>query len=279
MSRVTSSDGVSVAVHRFGGPEEGPTLLISHATGFHAHCYRPLADRLVSTFRVFALDHRGHGETEAPEGWNVDWRRFGDDCVAVCEAIAPTGGIIGVGHSMGGASLLMAAHRRPDLFSRLVLFEPIAVDPNGPAVDMESHPLVVGARRRRRRFGSADEAVENFRGKPPLSLMRDDVLRAYVQHGFRRTGDGALELICRSEIEAGTFLTSHLSGVWDLLPGIDVPTDVVSGFVSDDEPSGRCAEIATLLPTGRSVRWDHQTHLGPFSHPDELADHVVATCR
>ncbi|MGA1440242.1 MAG: alpha/beta fold hydrolase [Ilumatobacteraceae bacterium] len=281
MLQVSSSDGVEVAVHRFGGPEGAPPVLLSHATGFHAHCYRPIADGLVSSFQVFALDHRGHRATPAPDGWAVDWRRFGDDCIAVCDAIAPSGGIVGIGHSMGGAALLMAAHRRPDLFRRLVLFEPIAVPPDAPVVDMESHPLVVGARRRRRRFESVDDAIDNFRAKPPLSLMRDDVLRCYVEHGFRPDDDErpGVELICRPEIEAGIFLTSHLNGVWELLAEVQVPTDVVSGYVADDQPSARCAELAAALPAGRAIRWDHQSHLGPFSHPDELAAHVVAICR
>lgn len=280
--RVASSDGVSVAVHRFTGSSAARPLLISHATGFHAHCYRPIAERLAGPFDVSALDYRGHGATPAPLRWEVDWKRFGDDCLAVCEAVAPGGGIVGLGHSMGGAALLMAAHRRPDLFHRLVLFEPIAIPSGVGPIDMESHPLVVGARRRRRHFGSVDEAIANFRTKPPLSLMRDDVLRSYVEHGFRPADDPeqvGIELICTAEIEAGIFLTSHLNGVWDLLPEIEVPVDVVSGVLADDQPSARCDEIAGLLPVGRSIRWDHHTHLGPFSHPDELADHVLATCR
>ena len=83
MLRVPSSDGVVVAVHEFGGAPDAPPLLLSHATGFHAYCYEPVASRLTSRFRVYALDYRGHGETPAPEGWQVDWQRFGDDAVAV----------------------------------------------------------------------------------------------------------------------------------------------------------------------------------------------------
>jgi hypothetical protein len=44
MRRVESSDGVPVAVHDLGG--RGPALLISHATGFNAHSYLPMAAAL-----------------------------------------------------------------------------------------------------------------------------------------------------------------------------------------------------------------------------------------
>lgn len=280
MFRVPSSDGVQVAVHDFGGAPDAPPLLISHATGFHAHCYGPVAARLATRFRTYALDYRGHGQTEAPRGWQVDWARFGDDALAVAEAIAPNGGLVGVGHSMGGAALLMAAHRRPDLFERLVLFEPIAIPDDAPEHPMDEHPIVTGARRRRRVFPSVDDAVENFANKLPLAVMTPEVLRLYVEHGFRPVdGEDAtagIELICSSDIEAGIFITSRENGVWALLPEVATPTTVVTGSVDEQQPSGRCAAIAERLPHARYVLLPHQSHLGPFSHPEELAELVLA---
>ena len=117
--RVPSSDHVSVAVHELGGT--GPPLLISHATGFHGYCYLPVADELMSSFTVYAVDYRGHGDTARPDDWAVDWTRYGDDAEAVATAIAPDGGLVAFGHSMGGAALLMAARRRPGLFDVAML--------------------------------------------------------------------------------------------------------------------------------------------------------------
>ncbi len=112
-----SSDHVNVVVHEFGGT--GRPLLLSHATGFHGYCYLPIADALDDRFTSYALDYRGHGDTPRPtDGMDgqVDWERYGDDALAAARAIAPDGGLTGFGHSMGGAALLMAAHREPDLF-------------------------------------------------------------------------------------------------------------------------------------------------------------------
>lgn len=278
MFRVRSTDDVQVAVHEFGGASDAAPVLISHATGFHSHCYEPVAARLATRLRTYGLDYRGHGQTAAPSGWRVDWARFGDDALAVAEAIAPEGGLVGVGHSMGGAALLMAAHRRPELFDRLVLFEPIAIPDTAAAVDMEDHPIVLGARRRRRVFASVDDAVRNFSDKLPLSVMTPEVLRAYVEHGFRPVDpedpSAGIELICGSDIEAGVFIASRENGVWDLLPSVTTPTTVVTGFVVEQEPSGRCAAIAARIPDARYVALPHMSHLGPFSHPDEFAELV-----
>jgi pimeloyl-ACP methyl ester carboxylesterase len=280
MFRIPSSDGVAVAVHELGGAPDAPPLLVSHATGFHAHCYAPAARRLADRFRVFGLDYRGHGDTPAPDGWRVDWSRFGDDALSVARAIAPDGGLVGVGHSMGGSALLMAAHREPGLFDRLVLFEPIAIPDTEPRPPMDDHPIVLGALRRRQTFDSYDDAIENYRDKLPLSVMTPEVLRAYVEHGFRPiVGDdgtpSGVEIVCTSDIEAGIFARSRDNGVWDLLPEITTPTTIVTGFIDEQQPSGRCGAIAERLPTSRYVDIPHQSHLGPFSHPEEFADLVL----
>lgn len=278
MLSVESIDGVRLAVHEMAGSAAAPPLLISHATGLHARCYQPVADALGHRFHVFGLDHRGHGTSTVPDDWEVDWSRFGVDTMRVAEQIAPDGGLVGVGHSMGGSSLLMAAHDRPGLFRQLTLFEPIA---HRPAVnhladlDMRELPIVQGALRRRRRFSSRAEARANYAEKPPMSLMRDDVLFQYVEHGFRdvvdEDGAPAIELCCAPELEGGIFMGGRDNGVWELLADIEVSCRVISGKVFEREPSAGTKAIADELPNAEYVLLDHQTHLGPFSHPEEFA--------
>ncbi len=258
-------------LHELAGAAGLPRLLISHATGFHAHCYRPIADVLGDRFQCFGLDYRGHGHNPCPAGWHVDWRWFGDEALGTARLLAPDGGLIGFGHSMGGAALLMAAHRDRHLFDRLVLFEPVVMEPPPGPIDPEGVPLVVGARRRRRRFASLADAYDNYSGKPPMSLMTPDALRAYVEWGFRPTASGEIELRCDPQFESDTFAASWSNGVWDLLPAIDVPTLVVSGAVEEAQPSNASGLIADRLPNGELIVLDHQTHFGPFSHPDEIA--------
>jgi pimeloyl-ACP methyl ester carboxylesterase len=282
MLQVASSDGVTVAVHHLAGASTSPPLLFSHATGFHARCYAPIAQRLADRFDVFGLDYRGHGATPAPPDWTVDWSRFGDDALCVTRALAPDGGLVAFGHSMGGSALLMAAHREPTLFDRLVLFEPIAHQPGRSHlsdVDMRALPIVTGALRRRRTFASRDDAAANFAAKPPLSLMVPAALRAYVEHGFRDVtgadGEPAVELCCSPELEAGIFLLGRDNDVWPLLHEIRTPCLVIGGRVEEMQPSAATEAIANELPGGRYVRLDHQSHFGPFSHPEEIADLVV----
>ena len=278
---VAASDGAPIAVHHLAGERDLPPVLFSHATGFHAHCYVPVAEALAGVYCSFGIDHRGHVYTPRPEGWDVDWSAFGTDAVAVAATLAPDGGLVGVGHSMGGAALLMAAADRPDQFARLVLFEPIV--PNHDIADgtrgrdwMESLPIVQGARRRRRTFASVDEAIANYSEKPPLSLMTPRALQMYVEHGVRPTpgGDG-VELRCHPDVEAEVFIGSQQNRVWDLLPTIATPVVLITGLVEDDQPSRYVEGAAERLPNGSVVSLPHQTHFGPFSHPDEFAELIL----
>lgn len=277
MIRVGSTDGVEVAVYDLGGASTAPPLLISHATGFHAHCYTPMTTMLAADYHVSALDYRGHGLTDVDQSWDVDWARFGDDALAVARHVAPDGGLVAFGHSMGGAALLMAAARDPGLFERLVLFEPIAHQPTDhpPSRDeVVAQPIVQSAVRRRRSFPSYEAAIENYRSKPPLNGMVPEALRHYVEFGFRPTtatdGTPAVELRCTPEIESGIFISARDNQVWDMLPEIETPCLVLGGHVQEREPSSFTEPIADRLPRGQYVLLDHQTHFGPFSHPDEI---------
>src|SRR5918995_1898044 len=133
-----------------------------------------------------------------------------------------------------------------------------------------------GGPRRTRLFSSSQAAFENSRRKPPLSDMTADALQGYVEHGLRPAREGGVELCCTPELEAAIFVLGPHNGVWDLLPDVDVPVLVVSGAFEPDQPSASAAQIAERLPRGDLVVLPDQGHLGPFSHPTEVADVVSA---
>lgn len=273
---IRSTDTTEIAIHDFGGV--GPPVLIVHATGFHAHCYVPMVRELSDRFRCWGLDVRGHGGSTVAADWRPDWRAFGDDVLAACAEIAPEGGIVGFGHSMGATSLLMAAERAPQCFDRLVLFEPIAYPSGDSPLDVTELPLVKGALRRRRHFDSFDHAYEHFRSKQPLASLVPDSLRQYVDHGFVAI-DGSsgvgVELICPPELEAQIFMTAPDNGAWDLFPSILTRTTVIAGHIEGREPAAVAERIADELPNGAFVALPHLTHFAPLTHPTEIADLVA----
>lgn len=268
---VPSTDGVQIAVHDLGGT--GSTLLVSHATGFHGRCYLPLAHELRSVAHSIGFDYRGHGDTPRPAG-AVDWQSYGDDAEAMATWLVERTGapIDAFGHSMGGACLLMAAHRNPGLFRRLVVFEPIVFPPDGLAggpSDGES-PMVAGARRRRASFPSYEAAIANYAAKPPLNAFTPQSLDAYVRYGFAQ-GDGEVHLKCTPDTEASTFASGGAHRTWDVLPEIHTEVLVVAGVVQPMQPSRIAEDVAAQLPNGRYLQRDELDHFGPMTHPREIA--------
>ena len=136
---IESSDGVRIALHDLGGPSRGtpaPVLLFSHATGFHGRAWEPMASLLCNRFHCVSLDLRGHGMSELPPGVGLAWSGMADDVVAALSSERlPPGPVLGIGHSMGGAALVLAAARRPGRVSIAVALRAGHRPPRRPATD------------------------------------------------------------------------------------------------------------------------------------------------
>ena len=276
-SLITSIDGVTIAMHDFGG--SGSPVLLSHATGFHAHCWEPVAHALNSHHHVVGLDHRGYGDAETVDPATMTWNQYGLDALAAARDLYAQHNepIIGIGHSMGGASLLMAAHSEPHLFKALFVFEPIVFPPPDPdAGERPSSPLPAGARKRRSRFPSFEAAIENFAAKPPMAAFNAVAREAYVRHGFKPTPDGDIELKCLPEHEARTYETGGISGAWDSLPAITTPVWVMSGALAPFQPSAFAITVAERIPGSTYVRWDEVGHFGPLEKPELISQYVTS---
>jgi pimeloyl-ACP methyl ester carboxylesterase len=275
-SLITSVDGVTIAMHDFGGT--GSPVLLSHATGFHAHCWEPVAHSLNSQHHVVGLDHRGYGDAETVDPTTMTWDQYGLDALAAARHLYAQHNepIVGIGHSMGGASLLMAAHAEPHLFKALFVFEPIVFPPPDPdASERPGSPLPAGARKRRSRFPSFEAAIENFAAKPPMAAFNAVAREAYVRHGFKPTADGDIELKCLPEHEARTYETGGTSGAWDSLPSITTSVWVLSGAIAPFQPSTFAITVAERIPASTYVRWDEVGHFGPLEKPELISQYVT----
>jgi len=270
-----TTDGVRVAFTDLGG--DGPPLLFAHATGFHGHVWRPVAHHLRADFRCIVFDERGHGDTEAaPAGQS--WHGFAADALAVVDELgldAP----FGVGHSAGGAALLLAELARPGTFRSLWVFEPIV-----PPVASEqartgfvsgANPLAEGARRRREVFDSRDAAYENYAGKRPFSVLDPEALRAYVDFGFDDLDDGTVRLKCRRDVEAATYEMAVQHGASARLHEVACPVVLASGGQTDT-PFGPAlmAQLAERITAGRAEPFAHLGHFGPLQEPATIAESI-----
>ena len=272
MITVPSSAGVQLAVHDLGGPADGRPLLLCHATGFHGRVWRALAEELPER-HCLAPDFRGFGDSTPPADLDFDWRGFGDDVLAVVDHFELSD-VQAVGHSKGGAALLLAELARPGTFDRLVLFEPIVFPAGGEGLPVlpqpGSNPMAETARRRRDTFESFEATIERFASKRPLGSLRRDVLEDYVRHGFRPTDDGRVTLKADKEHEARTYEHSHGHGGFERLGEVTCPVLVAHG--SDGDLPGLIAPmVAEALPAAELRPFPELGHFGPLEDPPAFA--------
>jgi pimeloyl-ACP methyl ester carboxylesterase len=277
---IPSTDGVRVAVHDFGGPED-PTstlLLFSHATGFHGLAWEPVATRLTDRYRCLAIDYRGHGLSETPADTGFGWDGMGDDTVAVLESalVGTRRAVHGIGHSMGGAALVLAAARRPGAFHSLWLYEPIIVEPGVLPPAGSPNPMADAAARRRSSFASYDEALAHYAAKPPLDQLHRDALRAYVWGGFAQGPEGRVSLRCAPTVEASVFRGAGGVGVWDASAKLDLPVAVVAGRSQPMSPVVYVPQALTQLSGGTLVERRDLGHFGPLEDPAGTARDIAA---
>jgi len=263
---------VTVVVHELetAAREADPEpILLAHATGFHGYVWAPLAAAL-HRFDAYAPDLRGHGDATAPASGDFSWNGFADDVLAVVDHLGLTGRAA-VGHSKGGAALLLAEQRRPGTFRALYLYEPVVVPPNEASLDSGENTLAEGALRRRSVFPSRDIAYDNFAGKPPFSALDPTALRAYVDHGFDDEPDGTVRLKCDPEHESQVYRMGPQHRAFDHLHSVRCPVTVARGRLTDFGPAGFAEPIVEALPQGRLEVFGQLGHFGPLEQPAEVA--------
>src|SRR5262245_43398664 len=200
-SGFVSANGVRLHYLDYGG--DGPPAVLHHATGFHAWVWTPIAEALSTRYHVFALDARGHGDSEKPAA-RYRWETFISDLVAFVESVG-LGRALGVGHSLGATTTAGAAADRPYLFRAVALRDPITFPGESRNLLLDDNPMVSAALKRREGWPSHEEVLASYRGRGPFVKWRDEVLRLYVDHGFAADGDGGVRLKCPPTIEAQVF--------------------------------------------------------------------------
>ena len=262
---VDGAGGTAIAAYDFGG--DGPDAFFLHATGFHAHTWLPVIERLRDAYRCVAADCRGHGDSATPADGDFAWQRFADDALAVVDALG-LDRPFGVGHSAGGATLLLAEQDRPHAFRGLWCYEPVVFP---PARVGQGNALADGARRRRETFPSFDDAFANYAAKPPFNALAPESLRAYVDFGFDQLDSGEVRLKCRGENEASVYEGGASHGAFDHLGEIGVPVFLAGG----GQPGSFGLQVLGAqherLPRSELEIMEELGHFGPLQDPARIA--------
>ncbi|MCX4748514.1 alpha/beta hydrolase [Kitasatospora sp. NBC_01287] len=117
---VAAADGTALHVE-LDGPEDAPlTVVFCHGYCLNQDAFHFQRAALRGELRLVFWDQRSHGRSERSRSYlagqpaSID--QLGGDLKAVLDAVAPSGPIVLVGHSMGGMTVMALADQHPELF-------------------------------------------------------------------------------------------------------------------------------------------------------------------
>lgn len=271
--------GVELVYFEWGNPGS-PVILLIHATGFHARCWDRTIASLRGDYRIIAPDLRGHGRSARQEPYV--WGSFTRDLERLVDALQIRDAI-GVGHSLGGHCVAQLAASRPETFKRLLLVDPVILDPEAYSRERyaglagpEDHPVA----RRRNHWSSWEEMFDKFRDRHPFSLWQPEALQDYCRFGLRPRTDGeGLELACPPVVEASIYLGNTRSNIYERLSEIRIPVVVLRAKARDPDAhdimdfasSPTWEGLAAALADGRDVYLPQLSHFMPMQDPQLTA--------
>lgn len=194
-----------------------PIIQFAHANGFPAKTYNEFF-KYFEEYNLKYVPIMGHGKF----GISPKWKPLGQELIANIKEHNQTP-VIGIGHSMGGAALMYAAHWQPELFEKIIFLDP----PLFPIRKIRGMNLMrflgmldkVGssgrAKTRKTHFASYNAAFQYFKPKKLFQNFHPNCFEDYVKHGLKPCikGKGNVQLAFKAEIEYQVFRTmAHISG-------------------------------------------------------------------
>jgi len=260
-----------IPFHDFGG--QGPVLHFAHANGYPPGCYHRFLEQLTGQFHIIAIHHRPMWGPPPRNGlWN--WHGIADDMIRFLDEQGHKQ-IVGVGHSLGAAATVIAAAKRPDLFKKLLLLEPIVLPEMMdymryiPWFLRKQIPVVKMALGRRDQWETSQQAFQHYRTKQVFRGFSDDVLQDFVKHATHETPEGKITLTYSKQWEA--FIYSCATSIWKSLQKLELPILAIRGARSEYLTKETWSKWQKLQPQIHFEEIQRTGHLLPMEIPQGLA--------
>lgn len=215
-----------------------PLIHFMPGNGLCSRVYDPFLHYMSDNFDFFMQDMQGHGKSEAGPKF-VGWEASADLALEVIDQhqhFFKNRPVIGMGHSFGAIMTLLMAAKRPELFSGLILLDPVlfplryltGIQVCNILGISNFLPMPRHAKRRRSTWSSGEAAWDYLCDKGIFKTWHKDSLDSYVRHALKKENSGNVRLCCPPELEAAIFASCPI-GLWKAVRKIKVPSRIYFG--------------------------------------------------
>lgn len=164
----------------WGDPSAPPVVLL-HGSNQSSHSWDLVSLHLADRFHIYALDQRGHGDSEWARDADYSSNAMAADAAAfLAEIDLPE--VTVVGHSMGGMNALRLTLDHPESVDRLVVVD------IGPEVSEEGGKVIRNFVTKNREFDDLDHFVASVQKYDPYRT-REHIERT-VKYNLLQRADG-----------------------------------------------------------------------------------------
>jgi esterase len=257
--------GLRFTYYEWGRPEAPPMVLLHGLTSL-ARSWDVFGNALQSEYHIFALDQRGHGDTQWPDPPSY----AGDEYVEDLAALTRLWGLdrfVLIGLSMGAHNTLGFASKYPE---RVVKIVPIDIAPAMRRQADGARPAGPPPEPPPLDFASVEDMVA--RARETNTIASEEMIRHRVTNNARRLPTGRWTF--KYSPDAPRLWRPE--DLWERLPKITCPALVVRGGLSNVLSPEVAEREAAALPNGRLVTIPGSGHPVPLDKPAELEKAVRA---
>ncbi|KAF9903996.1 hypothetical protein BX616_001434 [Lobosporangium transversale] len=266
-----------------------PPIVFAHANGFHKETWEPLISRLNPRWvpgDLYAFDCRNQGDSailnkDVLED-TFDWYSYAHDILKIVDTFKLKKPI-GIGHSFGASSFVLAELERPGTFSAIIAIDPTMFPKmiyiNAP---LDDHPMAQLTLKRRDFWKSRMEAKAMFLERRFFRAWHPEALDIYVEHGMLdvvdKDGSQGITLKCPKFQEAVTFacVGTGLYDSFERLNELNIPIHLIFGENSEVNPTELAKMKLAQCKFGSMDIVKDTGHLLNLEKPQETADLISA---
>lgn len=256
LAQTTAADGCRITYRIWGNPNSKARIALVHSLAMDGAFWGETVSALGPDFEVLAIDCRGHGQSDKPDGpYEID--TFADDLLTVMNDAGWRVATV-AGASMGGCVALAFAARHPDRCSALGLIDTTATYGPGAEKPWEAR---------------AQKALTE--GMGPLADFQRD---RWFSEPFREAHPDRVEATLAVFMANNTSAfaeTCRMLGRVDLraaLPAFTMPTEIIVGEHDYATPPDMARAMQQAIPGAKMHILPDMRHLTPLEVPNVVAE-------